>query len=102
MSSRSLSVAVLPYTTLVRSGLESVKLYGMGVAVGDFDNDGYDDIVVTGLGAIRLLRNLGGSGRFADVTRQAGRSEEHTSELQSPMYLVCRLLLHDRRYVVLH
>ena len=54
------------------SGLESVKLYGMGVAVGDFDNDGYDDIVVTGLGAIRLLRNLGGSGRFADVTRQAG------------------------------
>jgi len=54
------------------SGLESVKLYGMGVAVGDFDNDGYDDIVVTGLGSIRLLRNLGGSGRFADVTRQAG------------------------------
>jgi len=54
------------------SGLEAVNLYGMGVAVGDFDNDGYDDIVVTGLGAIRLLRNLGGSGRFADVTRQAG------------------------------
>jgi hypothetical protein len=54
------------------SGLESVKLYGMGVAVGDFDNDGYDDIVVTGLGAIRLLRNLGGTGRFADVTREAG------------------------------
>jgi hypothetical protein len=54
------------------SGLESVNLYGMGVAVGDFDNDGYDDVVVTGLGAIRLLRNLGGTGRFADVTRQAG------------------------------
>ena len=54
------------------SGLESVKLYGMGVAVGDFDNDGYDDIVVTGVGGLRLLRNLDGSGRFADVTRQAG------------------------------
>ncbi|HEY4039013.1 MAG TPA: VCBS repeat-containing protein, partial [Burkholderiaceae bacterium] len=54
------------------SGLESVHLYGMGVAIGDFDNDGYDDIVVTGVGGIRLLRNLGGSGRFEDVTRRAG------------------------------
>jgi hypothetical protein len=54
------------------SGLESVRLYGMGVAIGDFDNDGYDDIVVTGVGGIRLLRNLGGTGRFEDVTRRAG------------------------------
>src|SRR5258708_2038465 len=44
----------------------------MGAAGGEFANDGYDDMVGTGLGAIRLLRNLGGSGRFADVTRQAG------------------------------
>jgi hypothetical protein len=44
----------------------------MGLAIGDFDNDGYDDIVVTGVGAIRLLRNLGGTGRFEDVTRKAG------------------------------
>src|SRR5271165_1705409 len=54
------------------SGLEAVQLYGMGVAIGDFDNDGYDDIVVTGVGAIRLLRNLGGTGRFEDITRRAG------------------------------
>ncbi len=54
------------------SGLESVRLYGMGVAIGDFDNDGYDDIVVTGVGGIRLLRNLAGTGRFEDVTRRAG------------------------------
>jgi hypothetical protein len=54
------------------SGLESVHLYGMGVAIGDFDNDGYDDIVVTGVGGIRLLRNLGGTGRFEDVTRRSG------------------------------
>jgi enediyne biosynthesis protein E4 len=54
------------------SGLESVHLYGMGVAVGDFDNDGFDDIVVTGVGGIRLLRNLGGTGRFEDVSRRAG------------------------------
>jgi len=54
------------------SGLESLRLYGMGVAIGDFDNDGYDDIVVTGVGGIRLLRNLHGTGRFEDVTRRAG------------------------------
>lgn len=56
------------------SGLESVRLYGMGVAIGDFDNDGYDDIAVTGIGGIRLLRNLGGTGRFEDVTHRAGIS----------------------------
>ena len=54
------------------SGLDSVQLYGMGVAVGDFDNDGYDDIAVTGVGGVRLLRNLGGSGKFEDVTQRAG------------------------------
>jgi enediyne biosynthesis protein E4 len=54
------------------SGLESVRLYGMGIAVGDFDNDGFDDVAVTGVGGVRLLRNLGGSGKFADVTREAG------------------------------
>jgi len=54
------------------SGLDTVRLYGMGIAVGDFDNDGFDDLVVTGVGDVRLLRNLGGSGRFEDVTRAAG------------------------------
>jgi enediyne biosynthesis protein E4 len=54
------------------SGLEPVRLYGMGIAVGDVDNDGFDDIVVTGVGGVRLLRNLGGGGKFADVTREAG------------------------------
>ena len=32
------------------------------------------------------------------LTGTAGRSEEHTSELQSPMYLVCRLLLEKKKY----
>ena len=54
------------------SGVESVQLYGMGIAVGDFDNDGFDDLVVTGVGGVRLLRNLGGNGRFEDVTQRAG------------------------------
>src|SRR5580765_2024555 len=54
------------------SGLDGVRLYGMGIAVGDFDNDGFDDIAVTGVGGVRLLRNLGGSGKFEDVTKRAG------------------------------
>src|SRR5437879_10579755 len=35
--------------------------------------------------------------RGKDRTRNQGRSEEHTSELQSPMYLVCRLLLEKKK-----
>jgi enediyne biosynthesis protein E4 len=53
------------------TGLESIRMYGMGVAVGDYDNDGLDDLLLTGVGDLRLLRNLGG-GKFADVTRAAG------------------------------
>jgi len=45
--------------------------YGMGVATGDFDNDGLIDLYVTSLGSNQLLRNLG-RGRFADVTKVAG------------------------------
>ena len=52
------------------SGLD-VSLYGMGVAVGDFDNDGRVDVFVTAVGANHLFRNFGG-GKFTDVTATAG------------------------------
>ncbi|MFQ5731346.1 MAG: CRTAC1 family protein [Planctomycetaceae bacterium] len=52
------------------SGL-SVSLYGMGVAVGDFDDDGFADVYVTSLGRNILYRNRG-DGRFEDVTATAG------------------------------
>ena len=45
--------------------------YGMGVAVGDYDNDGYDDLYVTALGGNRLYHN-NGDGTFTDVTAAAG------------------------------
>ncbi len=48
--------------------------YGMGVAVGDFDNDGFTDLFVTGLNGDRLYRNQG-DGTFADVTRQMGLTD---------------------------
>lgn len=52
------------------SGLD-VAGFGMGAAVGDIDNDGRPDVVVTEFGRLRLFRNAGG-GRFADVSRAAG------------------------------
>jgi len=52
------------------SGLD-VSLFGMGVACGDFDNDGLVDVFLPAVGPDRLFRNLGG-GRFADVTESAG------------------------------
>lgn len=53
-----------------RAGLAGVG-YGMGVAVGDYDNDGYDDLFVTSLGGNHLYHN-NGNGTFTDVTKQAG------------------------------
>jgi hypothetical protein len=52
------------------SGLD-IEIYGMGVAVGDYDNDGRDDLYVTALGGDHLFHNEGG-GRFRDVTRESG------------------------------
>ena len=53
-----------------KAGLQGVG-YGMGVAVGDYDNDGNEDIYVTGYGGNRLYHN-NGSCRFTDVTEAAG------------------------------
>ena len=52
------------------SGL-GVEMYGLGVAAGDYDNDGRTDLFVTGLNGNRLFHNAGG-GRFVDVTARAG------------------------------
>jgi enediyne biosynthesis protein E4 len=53
-----------------RSGA-GIRGYGMGVAAGDFDNDGFTDLYVTTLGQNVLLRN-DGRGHFVDVTAKAG------------------------------
>jgi hypothetical protein len=53
-----------------RAGLD-VELYGMGVAVGDYNNDGFPDILITCVGQNRLFRNTG-KGTFVDVTNAAG------------------------------
>jgi enediyne biosynthesis protein E4 len=53
-----------------KAGLQGVG-YDMGVAVGDYDNDGYDDLYVTGLGGNHLYHN-NGNGTFTDVTQSSG------------------------------
>jgi enediyne biosynthesis protein E4 len=53
-----------------RAGLD-VEMYGMGVAVGDYNNDGFPDILITCVGQNRLFRNTG-KGTFVDVTSASG------------------------------
>jgi hypothetical protein len=53
-----------------KAGLEGSG-YGMGVAVGDYDNDGYEDLYVTAYGGNKLYHN-NGNGIFTDVTEKAG------------------------------
>ncbi|HCS51183.1 CRTAC1 family protein [Rubinisphaera sp.] len=48
----------------------NLEIYGMGVACGDYDNDGNTDVYITAVGSNRLLRNTGSS--FEDVTELAG------------------------------
>lgn len=52
------------------SGLD-VEMYGIGVAVGDYDNDGRDDVYITALEGDRLFHNEG-HGKFKDVTAASG------------------------------
>ena len=49
----------------------AIEMYGMGCAVGDYDNDGRDDIYITALDGNYLFHNEG-NGKFVDVTRKAG------------------------------
>jgi hypothetical protein len=52
------------------SGLD-VAGYGMGVAIGDVNNDGWPDVLITEYGRIRLFLN-NGNGTFTDVTKESG------------------------------
>jgi enediyne biosynthesis protein E4 len=54
-----------------RAGVGAEGLFGMGVAVGDFNNDGFPDLLVLGYGRCILYRN-NGDGTFTDITAKAG------------------------------
>lgn len=55
----------------VKAGVGAEGLFGMGVAVGDYDNDGFPDLLVLGYGGCILYHN-NGDGTFTDVTARAG------------------------------
>jgi len=57
-----------------KAGLQGVG-YGMGVVVGDYDNDGFEDLYVTAYGGNRLYHN-NGNGTFTDVTEKTGVAGE--------------------------
>jgi enediyne biosynthesis protein E4 len=66
-----------------RAGLD-IELYGMGVAVGDYNNDGFPDIFVTCVGQNHLFRNTG-KGTFVDVTATSGLAK-HASFSTSALW----------------
>src|SRR3712207_8771161 len=78
---------LFPYTTLFRSTTESGAVAVTADQVGTVDERG--------------VFAVGGAGVFTRqfTLQQVERSEEHTSELQSRQYLVCRLLLEKKNYI---
>ena len=59
------------FTDITRGSGFDVEIYGFGVAIGDYDNDGRDDVYITALDGDHLFHNEGG-GHFRDVTKQSG------------------------------
>src|ERR1700676_671701 len=59
------------FTDVTRGSGLDVEMYGMGVAIADFDNDGREDVYITALDGDRLFHNEG-RGKFRDVTKSAG------------------------------
>ena len=62
------------FTDVTKAAGLDIELYGLGVAIGDYNNDGFVDLYVTGVGQNRLLRNTG-HGTFVDVTRLSGLND---------------------------
>ena len=59
------------FTDATRKAGLAVSMFGLGVAVGDYDNDGFEDLFITALGQSHLFHN-NGNGTFSDVTKAAG------------------------------
>ena len=59
------------FTDVTKAAGLDIEMYGMGVAVGDYNNDGFPDVLITCVGQSRLFQNTG-KGTFVDVTRKSG------------------------------
>src|SRR2546425_4456733 len=96
---------LFPYTTLFRSGFDCLEALGeelQGVVVAHRRDD---DAILSVLPVDwrrhlvlgRELQGVNHPQQYIEVAAAGGRSEEHTSELQSLAYLVCRLLLEKKK-----
>src|SRR3712207_7531649 len=88
---------LFPYTTLFRSqavGQAELALHGVADEAGELDEEGLVQAEVAHQGVALRFREVLAQ---HDRDRVADRSEEHTSELQSRQYLVCRLLLENKK-----
>src|SRR5437879_9780971 len=102
MSPRPLSSILFPYTTLFRSG--AAHRPDQAAVRGEPSREGPLRGVPVDAGGVGTGQSGGGGGESAAGRYGARRrhlfgglrSEEHTSEIQSPMYLVCRLLLEKK------
>src|SRR3712207_7194766 len=81
---------LFPYTTLFRSKGQQEGRRGVAAWLSGIDESAVPDDLVRSLGSVQMALMSG-------LVSQALRSEEHTSELQSRQYLVCRLLLEEIR-----
>ncbi|HEX3875811.1 MAG TPA: CRTAC1 family protein [Bryobacteraceae bacterium] len=59
------------FTDITRGSGLDIEMYGMGAAIGDYDNDGRDDVYITALDGDHLFHNEG-NGKFRDATQSAG------------------------------
>ncbi len=59
------------FSDVTRKAGLAVPMFGLGAAVGDYDNDGHDDLFITALGQSHLFHN-NGNGTFTEVTKAAG------------------------------
>ncbi len=59
------------FTDVTRKAGLAIQMFGLGAAVGDYDNDGFDDLFISAVGQSRLFHN-NGNGTFTDVTKSAG------------------------------
>src|SRR5947209_14382142 len=86
---------LFPYTTLFRSKPAALETKGTYIQVGAFSvRENADEL------RLRVMRQLAGLSEVVQVLIVGNlRSEEHTSELQSRQYLVCRLLLEKKKTI---
>jgi hypothetical protein len=59
------------FTDVTRKAGLAIPMFALGAAIGDYDNDGFDDIFITALGQSHLFHN-NGNGTFTEVTKSAG------------------------------